>query len=394
MSSSIEVEGGEDGHADNIIEVSSYEATMPAHRAKDKFLAWHRPRKQYVRHHQWCHEVGVLIQAQKPRDGVLKYLGLPGLDLLDLRHFHTAICESQAVKLRFLGFNSSAKPRSEAQIELNISLDEVKRMDYVDPRSEVIADDFKQLAKQNSMAFQKACEFGPYDVINLDLCDGFGAGEPGTLEPSYYTAVNNLLSIQARNPDPWLLFLTTRTDKQNINVEVLQLLTKKYCENLAQYEYFKTASGVHFDIETAEAVAQATAQPKGLLEVFLTGLCKWFVGLALGHIPPTSVELVNVVGYRVNKGSQHEDLVSLALKFTPTLISTKDNFGLSAPAAKGPDEGTLATRALRKVAKRVDADLKLAEDSELLLRMTENTAHLLSLARYDIDKYREWAAAT
>ena len=381
----------EEGHADNIIEVATYEAPMPPQRAKEDFLPWHRPRKQFVRHYQWCREVQILIQAQKPKEGILKYLGLPGLDLLDLRHFHSAICEQQAVKLRFLGFNMSARPRSPAQTELNISMDEVKRLAHVDPLSEVIGDDFKQLANQRSMAFQKACELGPYDVINLDLCDGFGAGEPGVLEPTYYTAVSNLLSIQARNPAPWLLFLTTRADKQNINARVLQALIEKYCANLRECAAFKDASREKFAIETEAEVVQATAEPKGLLEVFLTGLCKWFVGLALEHTPPISVEVISVFGYRVDKGAEHEDLVSLALKFMPTHIPPPDPLGLAACAVKSPDEGTLATRALRKIAKRIDADLKLAENSDLLQSMTEDTANLLSLARYDAEKYRAWA---
>lgn len=387
------VAGEEEGHADNIIEVQTYEAPMPPQRAKDSFLAWHRPRKQYVRHHQWCREVQALITAQKPKDGVLKYLGLPGLDLLDLRHFHAAICVQHSVKLRFLGFNTSARPNSAAQTELNVSMDEVKRLVQVDPLSEVIGDDFKQLSNLKSMAFQKACELGPYDVINLDLCDGFGAGEPGVLQPSYYTAVNNLLSIQARNPDPWLFFLTTRADKPNINVSVLQALIEKYCANLAQCQAFKDASREHFAIETNEAVAEAAGHPKGLLEIFLTGLCKWFVGLGLGHTPPISVELISVVGYRIDKGAEHEDLVSLALRFIPKHVPAKDLLGLAAAAASGPDEGTLATKALRKVAKRLDADLKLANDAALLQQMIEDTASLLSLARYDVEKYVEWAAA-
>jgi hypothetical protein len=387
------VVGEEEGHADNIIEVRAYEAPMPQQRAKDNFLAWHRPRKQYVRHHQWCREIKALVEIKAPKEGTLKYLGLPGLDLLDLRHFHTAICETHSVMLRFLGFNTSARPNSSAQTELNVSMDEVKRLTHVDPLSEVIGDDFKQLANLRSMAFQKACELGPYDVINLDLCDGFGAGEPGVLQPSYYTAVNNLLSIQARSPDPWLLFLTTRADRANINERVLQALVEKYCANLAQCQTFNEASRDLFAIETSEAVAQATTEPKGLLEIFLTGLCKWFVGLALAHTPPISVELVSVVGYRVDQGSEHEDLVSLALKFTPKYVPAHDPLGLAADPAHGPDEGTLATRALRKVAKRVNVDLKLASDAALMQLMTEDTARLLSLARYDAAKYREWAAA-
>jgi hypothetical protein len=375
-------------HADDIVEVVSYEAPMPS-AAKD-FLPWHRPRKQYVRHHQWCHEIIRMISDAPPAGGVLKYLGLPGVDLLDLRHFHAAVCQAKNVELRFLGFNSSARPASRAHTELNVSLDEVRRLPRVDQMSEVIGDNFAQVANQDSIAFRKARQLGPYDVINLDLCDGFGAQAPGTLDNSYYEAVRSLLALQARNMNPWLLLLTTRADKPNVNEQVLQALLGKYVSNLAQCAPFREASRDCFDIETADALNAAADTPAGLLPVFLTGLCKWFVALALEHQPPTSVELRSVFGYRVDKGAEHEDLISLALKFTPTFVPAGDPLGLANQPVAAPDEGTLATRALKRVAKRIDADKKLSDDATLHQSMVDATAHLLGLARYDVEAYKVW----
>lgn len=379
----------EEEHADDIVEMLVYEAPMPSTTAKD-FLPWHRPRKQYVRHHQWCHEIISMVTETPPAGRVLKYLGLPGVDLLDLRHFHAAVCESQKLDLRFLGFISGAHPASKAQTELNISLDEVRRMPRIDEMSDVIGDNFARVANQTSIAFVKARTLGPYDVINLDLCDGFSAQAPGTLDNSYYEAVRSLLALQARTPNPWLLLLTTRADKPNINADVLQALLSKYVSNLAECAPFREASREHFDIETEEALTTAVGAPAGLLPVFLTGLCKWFVGLALEHQPPTSVELRSVFGYRVDKGAEHEDLISLALKFTPTFNPVPDPLGLANQPFAGPDEGALATRALKRVAKRVDADKKLKEDDNLYQNMADATAHLLGLARYDVEAYKVW----
>lgn len=384
-----DAEPDDGNHADDIVELTAYEAPMPI-AAKGDFLPWHRPRKQYVRHHQWCHEVAKLITDKPPADGVLKYLGLPGVDLLDLRHFHAAVCEAKGVNLRFLGFNSSAQPQSKAHTELNISLDEVMRLPQVDPLSNVIGDNFARIANPKSIAFAKACELGPYDVINLDLCDGFGAQAPGTLDNSYYDAVNTLLSLQARTKAPWLLLLTTRADRPNINDKVLEALLGKYLANLTECPPFREASRDHFEIETKEALAAATGTPAGLLPVFLTGLCKWFVALALQHQPPTSVELRSAFGYRVEKGAEHEDLISLALKFTPTFAPARDALGLANPPAAGLDEGAMATKALRRVAKRIDADKKLADDAELYQKMVDATVHLLGLARYDTEAYKVW----
>jgi len=378
----------EEEHADDIVEMVAYEAPMPA--SAKPFLPWHRPRKQYVRHHQWCQEIIRMVTDTPPVGGVLKYLGLPGVDLLDLRHFHAAVCEAHQIDLRFLGFISGAHPASKAQTELNISLDEVRRLPRIDAMSDVIGDNFARVANQTSLAFVKARALGPYDVINLDLCDGFSAQAPGTLDNSYYEAVRSLLALQARTMNPWLLLLTTRADKSNINAEVLQKLLGKYLANLSECAPFREASQEHFNIETKEALAAAVDEPAGLLPVFLTGLCKWFVGLALQHQPPTSVELRNVFGYRVDTDADHEDLISLAFKFTPTFIPAADPLELANQPVAAPDEGTLATRALKRVAKRIDADKRLADDAGLYQSMVDATAELLGLARYDVEAYKVW----
>lgn len=378
----------EEGHADDIVEMGAYEAPMPT--TAKEFLPWHRPRKQYVRHNQWCREILRLVADTPPPDGVLKYLGLPGVDLLDLRYFHSTVCEPKQIGLRFLGFISGAHPASKAQTELNISLDEVRRLPRIDAMSDVIGDNFARVANQTSLAFVKARGLGPYDVINLDLCDGFGAQAPGTLDNSYYEAMRSLLALQSRKMTPWLLLLTTRADKPNINDEVLRTLLDKYISNLAECESFRDASREHFNIEDAAELDAAVNEPAGLLPVFLTSLCKWFVALALEYQPPTSVELRSAFGYRVEKGAEHEDLVSLALKFTPTFIPAADPLQLARQQIAAPDEGTLATRALKRVANRIDADKKLQDDEPLYQSMVDATGALLGLARYDIDAYKAW----
>jgi hypothetical protein len=374
-------------HADEVSEIDTYEATLPQTR---EFLPWHLPRKQFVRQHQWCEQIGRMLDDSPLTDGTLKYMGLPGVDLLDLRHFHSAICEARNVSLRFLGFNSGATPTNDAQTELNISLDEVRRLPRVDPMSDVIGDNFALVAKEDSLACRKTRELGPYDVINLDLCDGFGTHAPCALDQTYYNAVSSLLALQSRTKSPWLLLLTTRADRSNVNGQVLQTLLTKYTDNLAQCTSFREASSDKFAIQTVEALSAAADTADGLLAVFLTGLCKWFLGLALAHQPPTSVELRSVIGYRVNPNAEHEDLISLALRFTPTFLPPPDPIGLANQPRVAPDECMLSTRALKRVAKRVDADKALAETAGLKQEMIDATAALLGLARYDEDAYRVW----
>lgn len=198
---------GEDDMASGIVGIQEYTVNVPPKKA---FLPWHKPRKQFVRNDQWCHFIGEMLDEMQVTNGTLTYFGLPGADLLDLRYFGSIVCDPRSLKLRFLGFVDAADPQNGDQVELNISYDELSKSASVDPTSEIVSDDFRQLVNEDSIAWQKTLDLGPYDVVNLDLCDGFGAKAPGKINKTYYNAVSKLLAVQARKKTPWLLLLTTR----------------------------------------------------------------------------------------------------------------------------------------------------------------------------------------
>ena len=333
-----------------------------------------------------------MLNDEPRADNTLKYLGLPGSDLLDLRHLHAEVCQPHELGFRFLGFNSAAVPSSVAQTEMNISLDEVNRLRGVDAQSEVLGDDFVTLANENSIAWKKALALGPYDVINLDLCDGFGAAPPASIDDTYYNAVQCLMGLQARSATSWLLLLTTRVGDDHVHADVLDRLLLKYIDNLRTCRPFRELSGALFACED-DAGTRAAATEGNLLPLFLCGLCKWLVGLALGQQPPTTAELRNVIGYQVYGGAQHEDLVSIALRFTPTFGPPADTTGLAGRPVTVPDECGLSVGVLRRVAERENADAILLRDADLEGRMIDEAAELLAAARYDKGAYREWILA-
>lgn len=381
----------EETFSDDIFGTDVYEAQRPS---KKVFLPWHKPRKQFVRHFQWCELIARLLEGFQPEDNTLKYLGLPGIDLLDLRYFHSQICEPKNLNLRFLGFNSGASPTSNTNAELNISLDEVRRLPRIDARSDVIPDNFCRVAENDSIAWKKTKEFGPYDVVNLDLCDGFAAHEPSTNLNTHYKALNKIITLQARRKDPWLLFLTTRTGKQDINEQVSNKLLDTYSNNLSNHPKFKEDSKKFLNIEDNESLLEITATPDGHLSVFLVSLCKWMLGLALQQAPPCKIEVNSTIGYRVDMRAEHDDLVSIALKFEPTFGATHDPAGLSAVSDPSPDEGNLAVKILGRVLKRKSADSILADNTGLHEEMITATEKLLELARYDVGAYRDWLQAS
>jgi hypothetical protein len=374
-------------YADDIFGTDVYEAPAPQRKA---FLPWHRPRKQYVRHFQWHAQIEKLLD-EFPRDGdTLKYFGLPGIDLLDLRCIHSSICEPRKLHLRFLGFNSDAKPASNEQVELHLSLDEVRRLSLVDPGSDIIGDDFCLIADENSIAWKRSHELGPYDIVNLDLCDGFAKHPPGKIASTHYNALGRLLTLQARYKNPWLLLLTTRAGRDHVNSVVLRKMLIKYLQNLAQCAEFKTESESSCKIADRDALMTAAKTSSGLLQLFLVGLCKWIVGLAVNQDQQSKVEVVSVIGYRVYRRAEQEDLISLAFRFEPVFSSIRDPLGLTKLALQRVSECELAVNALRSVNRRENADAILLADPELKNQMIEAMEKLLEVARYDVPAYRDW----
>jgi hypothetical protein len=375
-----------DDLATDIVGVEQYAFTVPP---KKDFLPWHRPRKQFVRNDQWRYQISVLLDEIQS-EGTLTYFGLPGVDLLDLRFFGSTICEPRNLKLRFLGFNNGADPKSEEQTELNISLDEISKSASFDPQSEIIPDDIRELVNEESIAWQKTFELSPYDVVNLDLCDGFGAQAPGQINETYYNAVSKLLTVQMRKKSPWLLLLTTRVGKEHVHAETLTRLSNLYNTNLMKCAPFRKASAETFKIGDREALQKAKQQSAGIQSVFLVGLCKWLLHFGVAQNPPSIMAVKSVLGYRVKKGVEVEDMISIALRFDPTHGPIKDPSNLASIKPTKLDECDLATDALKKVAKLFDVDAYLSSEKSIRDEMIEAMCGLLESARYDVDEYRKW----
>ncbi|WP_153066769.1 PP_RS20740 family protein [Xanthomonas arboricola] len=381
---------GSESLADEIfLDRPSYESPIPAAPVK-KFLGWHRPRKQFVRTRQWQGEIAALLRDHpKTHGSTLSYMGLPGADLLDLRHFHTTICTPNGLSLKFLGFNTGAKPGSKNYDEMTISVDEVRRLEMVDEQSQIIPDNFALLGSVKSFAFSVARKMGPFDIVNLDLCDGFGKGAPGAASSSYYDAICQLMALQSFHDRPWILFLTTRTDRPTVHPDVLERMSTLYKNNLQDHENFRAASIENFNVDSGN-LDQALQTAPGHLSVFLTGLAKWFISVALGGRPQIGVHLRSAMGYKIVKDSTEVDMVSLAFRCVPSEGAFPDPTGLARNAAIALDEVSLALKAIGKVATMKDVDDLLANNDSLKNELVDSMSSLLELARYNSASYREW----
>jgi hypothetical protein len=373
--------------------VSATAYAFPLRPSNVKFQGWHRPRKQFIRVEQWTHFIKTLLDEIKLQDGALSYFGLPGLDLLDLRYFNDHICEPRSVKLKFLGFNSEAQPGTDEDTALNLAIDELSRRPTYDPASDVVRDDLQSLVHDESLAWQKILDLGPFDVLNLDLCDGFGKLAPGQISQNYYDAVAKLLTVQARRTSPWLLFLTTRVGARHVHPTTLQLLIDVFNSNLIECESFQTASTKVYDISNQAQLNQQSKSAQGLQTIFLIGICKWLLKMSTDQKPQSSMELKNVMGYKVKPESPVEDMVSLALKFTPQHGVAVDSFKLASLPAKKLDECELASSVIMAMRSMLDVDAYLAECPEIFEQMIAASSEILSAAGYDVSGYRKFAVS-
>jgi hypothetical protein len=131
-----------------------------------------------------------------------------------------------------------------------------------------------------------------------------------------------------------------------------------------------------------------------LSEVFLISLCKWIASLAVGQRPPAKVEVKSVVGYKVDKSVDYQDLVSIAIKIEPTFLPTPDRLGLATIKGQPVDECAMGVQALKRVSKLVDIDRVLIDNPEILDEMIRMSTALLEEARYDISLYQDWLKST
>ena len=360
-----------------------FEYALPQTEPKE-FKPWHKPRKQFVRREQLSALLLSLYENREP--GVpLRYLGLPGTDLIDLRYLHEQLCRADGRQLSFLGFNTEARFGNPAHVQLNVSLDEVRRLPNVDPQSDVILDDFRRIGNPDSIAWSRTLQIGPFDVVNIDLCDGL-ASEPPQKDGSIYKALAQLMALQARNSNPWLLLITTRIGRGKFDADAEQILIGLFRENVANCEGFAEMCKELLELNV-ESIDPATCSECDLLSLMPAAIGKWLSALAQAN-GPSRVELASTHGYQVDPCADREDLVSLPLRFDPVIEATTDAFSPTAPAPV--DECKTAKHILRRSASRLDVDTILKQKPDVKEELIAETEKLLALARYEVADYRPW----
>ena len=369
------------GVAEEMIGDSEY--VRPETAPKD-FKPWHKPRKQFVRREQLAAELQRLYETREAPDP-LRYLGLPGTDLLDLRYLYEQLCRESGRPLFFIGFNSQARDGTAEHLELGVSLHEIHRLPNVDHQSEVLPDDFRLVGDRQSVAWKRTSEVGPFDVVNIDLCDGI-ASDPPHRSNSMYRAFDELMRIQSQSLKPWLLLVTTRIGRNSFDPDAQDRIVNLFSRNIHDCDGFSQEwiELRKYDVQSVEVESCGEAV---LLDLMTVAIPKWLSALVQAH-RPSRVRLMSTLGYQIFPKASVADLISIALLVEPVDTTSTDALSPSPPHRE--DECHTALAILRQSMDRRNVDSILRQETDLHESLIGETERLLEGARYNVVDYRPW----
>lgn len=371
---------------------------------KKEFLPWHMPRKQWLRMYQWNSSIAHLAQDLHLADAgrPLNYLSLPGQDLLDIRSL-SPVCEEIGIKLKFLGLNFINPQEKEAkkkQVEQDLSENEVRGMISIDPASLVINEKFEDISREESVTYDKLINsHDTFDVVNIDLCNSFGANSPADNKENLYDALHNLFSKQAdsRNED-WLFFITTRNSTHAVHDDVWEIFVKiinKKAEIDSDFLANLVAKGIiaESSIENGMLTMEKLSR-RCRVGVFGISIGFWIAHLLIEQRPAWKVTMLPSYGYHVH---QHEDdnscdMISLGFRFNKVRLRPRDPHDLARNLVGDfVDETMCRTESENQIidqhCNQVDIDIHLYENPVAFTEALEKSKQLLAAARYDIDYY-------
>jgi hypothetical protein len=375
--------------------LSPVHAEIPS--VKREFQRWHHPRKQWVRVQQWCSASRRLIkELGLPNGEPFRYLTLPGDELLDIRAL-SDVCARENIKLRFLGFNSVG-PQTPAQIELNISQNEVRSHAAVDSLSRVLEKRLETVANDESQEFRAAQDLGPFHAINIDLCDSIAFRDIDDRKGSGLSVLAKLLELQLATNKPWLLFITTLAQPDLLSARNQAGFMEAINANAAASDEFKaelagliSTSADKLDARLCEAW---TSQNPDFLRLFCVGLGKWLLRVLCLTQPSRSLSLLDSCYYSV--GSQGPNMLSLVFRCDTQAQKLMDRDGILPAGVADGDGGDfseiqLAVSMARKLSVSPDLDELLAKDATLAEKLVGQAGKLMAAARFDVAAYETWA---
>lgn len=367
-----------------------------------QFAPWHHPVKQIVRQRQWAALAKKLLEDRQNNSTTLRYFTLPGKDLFDIKTL-AEVCAPLGVAIEYFGFNSMSPPprpngeASESEAgHVNSAAawaaveSALRQAGRTTSDSIINPDRLEDIAVNHSHASAKLRLRPHFDIINVDVCDHL-AYAPAGRERTTFDALNALLQHQMGAKSPWLLYLTTRADRNLLGVPGLAF-QKAISENLnVAGSGFGAALADCLEANQSKIVSELNAvwnaQDMKFLKLFTVGLGKFLLQFFCGQPNlPANVELASAYAYRVYE--DEPDMLALAFRITP------EPPRVFPPSAGGAAvipslEPARAVRVAERAKRLWDIDSAL-DDKQVRLEAVEGMQRLLEGAHYDIAEWKYW----
>lgn len=367
--------------------------------APRRFKPWHKPRKQWVRRYQWFRlTVDLLADTHFPADArVFRYLSMPGEDLLDVRILQEA-CADANIEMRFTGLNA-VKIGSPDDLQLNISESAIRDLPTIHAGSRVLREKFQSIAEPESLAYTEIRNSGPFNAINIDLCDHIAFREQHAGAQTIIDALAQILQIQLEHAmHPWLLFVTTRIAPGQVDGANLRALIQAVRDNIADSVEFEAWTAALLDADGAALLAALDAPdkltPHHFKNLFCLGFGKWLLSYIRAAQPAREFCMLPSCFYSIHDGQP--DMLSLAFRCDVIRRPPTDAYGIliDEENAVQDEEIEMGVRLAEQAASLADLDALLSSEPEVLERMTIESEVLLRAANYRVDDpemgYRAW----
>lgn len=377
--------------AESVLPIAVGDLAVPTE--LNEISAWHRPRKHYIRKHQWLRLTENLIDHQKGTPALpqlpggtyeLRYLTLPGSDMIDVE-LMGELARKKGANLTSVGFlaGSETNPSTaRAEIRREALIESGKISD----RSYTLSRRIEEITGKGSPTYREFKSRGPYHAINLDACgsvappDSFG-------NESIVQVIHTIMEYQfAHFSGRWLLFLTCDVRQEQFDQETMERLLFAIRSNAEAHQGFRdrTVELINRDCEDLrEALrAHAASSEAAFLEMFCIGVGKWMLGLA--REAGWDLKMHPAFCYSTTpEGDGRLTMPCLAFEFRPPLGGLEDPAGIGNPLPHGqPPYEERAMSVLSRVSQIEDLDTRMAANDAERKALVEETREILRRIGY------------
>ena len=275
--------------ADDVLPEKTDDLAVPP--VLDNLKPWHKPRKQFVRDHQWIHFSRQMLREEKGKPGLQKpesgapevrYLTLPGIDYLDVRLL-AELCDELECCLTSTGFLADGQ-NNESIAQAKLREDSLIKAKYISDRSHTYNFRIEEVTSKSNQAYRELFRRGPFHIINIDACGSIAAPSKQK-SPTLINTIHSILEYQFQNKTGrWLLFLTVDVRHDSIASDTLNKLLQTIITNANESDEFRVEALSLLDpngtdLETEIEVASQIPGEK-FLKLFSLSFAKWLIHLA------------------------------------------------------------------------------------------------------------------